>query len=89
MTFLAICVLAETGLRPNKIGHAGDLLDEDLILQIRELARELGRTPTMQEFNECKDTVSVMTTLKHFGSWNAFLQEAGLAINREGRKGRN
>ena len=55
---------------------------EELISQVQMLAKELGETPTMQEFNDDPRVVKVNVVKKRFGSWNEFLEKAGLEINR-------
>lgn len=62
-------------LRP--IDHSND----ELIEQVLMMAKELGRTPTSIEFNEDSRTVCVGTIQKRFGSWNNYLETAGLEIN--------
>lgn len=54
----------------------------DLIYQVQKMAERLGRTPTQLEFSEDKRTASSSTTARRFGSWNKFLEEAGLEINK-------
>ena len=56
---------------------------EDLIKQVREYAAELGRTPTSDEFKSCPNTASTGVVKELFGSWNAFLEEAGLTVIRK------
>ena len=56
--------------------------NEELIAQIRILATELGRTPTGREFDENPNTASTHTATAHFGSWNQFLEAAGLEVNQ-------
>ncbi len=56
--------------------------EEDLIDQIQMLAKKLGRTPKMDEFNECLETASKTVAVTRFGSWNNFIKAAGLKENR-------
>lgn len=56
--------------------------EEQLITQLRDLAEELGRTPREEDFNKSRKTVSVATITKKFGHWNAFVEAAGLKINK-------
>ena len=58
-----------------------DYTKEGLIGQLLMLAEELGRAPTAKEFKEDSRTANVGTVTKLFGSWNEFLEAAGLEIN--------
>ena len=60
-----------------------DYTKEELIRQVLMLAEELGRTPTTNEFKQDSRTASVSTVIKLFGSWNEFLEAAGLGVNRK------
>ncbi|MBR2658918.1 hypothetical protein IKD57_03465, partial [Candidatus Saccharibacteria bacterium] len=71
--------LEEAGLNTNRSFAS----DEELIQQAQMLARELGRTPTMREFEKDQRTASPAAIQKRFGSWNKFLEEAGLKINKK------
>ena len=51
-----------------------------LIYQVRKLNDELGRTPTQDEY--CQ-RISRYYIMKHFGTYNRLLEEAGLEINKE------
>ena len=51
--------------------------DEELIESVKELAAELGRSPTTKEFNELTSH-SATTCKERFGSWSATLETAGL-----------
>ncbi len=74
--------LEAAGLRLNcPIGCS----DDDLIKQVQDLAKRLGRTPLSKEFGNDPQTVSVPTVQKRFGSWNQFLEAAGLRLNRKSR----
>ena len=73
--------LEEAGLNTN-FSYAR-VSDEELIQQAQMLARELGRTPTMREFEKDQRTASPAAIQKRFGSWNKFLEEAGLKINKK------
>ena len=55
--------------------------NEELIQQIQMLARELGKTPSILEFNTDSRVGSAATVQKAFGSWNDFVVAAGLPIN--------
>ena len=73
--------LEAAGLKVNK----AELGDEELIQQVLILAKKLGRTPTEREFNRDSETVSATATIDRFGSWNAFLEAAGLKVNKKTR----
>lgn len=71
--------LLNCGLEINRlIGIENELL----VQQCQALAAELGRTPTVCEFDRNNDTHCSYTVIQHFGSWNAFLKECGLSVNR-------
>ena len=50
-----------------------------LIVHLKDMAAELGRTPTEREFNDAPHTASYRTVLRKFGSWELFLKAAKLA----------
>jgi hypothetical protein len=57
--------------------------DEDILGQLRDSAERLGRSPTMREFEEDKETtVHPQTVIQHFGSWNEAKRKAGLVPRR-------
>ena len=57
--------------------------DEEIVEQLLECARRLGRSPSMREFSADPDTsVHPQTVIEHFGSWNAAKREAGLVPRR-------
>ena len=58
-----------------------DITDEELVSQVQMLAKELGRVPTIGEFDKDSRTASRATVKNHFGSWNEFLRAAGLEVN--------
>ena len=69
------------GLKANKPRPSGD----ELIQQVQMLAQELGRTPTAKEFDADSRTAWTGTAQNRFGSWNKFLEAAGLKINKKMR----
>ncbi len=71
--------LADCGL---KINRQRDISKEKLIKQCQQLAAELGKTPTIDDFNKHDKTPCDYTVRKHFGSWNKFLKECGLPLNQ-------
>jgi Homing endonuclease associated repeat len=57
--------------------------DEDILEQLVESARRLGRSPSMREFTaDSETTVHPQTVIEHFGSWNAAKRAAGLVPRR-------
>jgi hypothetical protein len=57
--------------------------DEDILEQLVESARRLGRSPSMREFTADPETsVHPQTVIEHFGSWNAAKRAAGLVPRR-------
>ena len=75
--------LEAAGLKTNK---RTDIANEELIAQVQMLAKELGRTPTYREFDKDPRIASADTASSRFGSWNKFLEAAGLKTNKHGRK---
>ena len=59
---------------------------DELIVQVQMLAKELGRTPTIKEFDQDPRTASFHTVVNRFGSWNKFLEAAGLKVNNKRQK---
>jgi hypothetical protein len=57
--------------------------DDEILEQLRSCARELGRSPTMREFEAHPGTsVHPQTVIERFGSWNRAKREAGLMPRR-------
>ncbi len=75
--------LEEAGLKINR--KRTYCTDEQLIAQVQMMAKELGRTPTFSEFGADERTSGSTTIIGRFGSWNQFLEAAGLKINKEWR----
>ncbi len=55
---------------------------QDLITQVQELARDLGRAPSAFEFDRDIFTDSVAAVLNEFENWNNFLRSAGFPIDQ-------
>lgn len=53
---------------------------QEMIKQAQMLAKELGRTPKMKEFNSDRRVASINTVRRYFSYWNDFLEEAGLEV---------
>ena len=57
--------------------------DDQILAELRDCAERLGRSPTMREFSEDKQTsVHPQTVIEHYGSWNAAKRAAGLVPRR-------
>jgi hypothetical protein len=57
--------------------------DDQILAELRECADRLGRSPTMREFSDDKQTsVHPQTVIEHYGSWNAAKRAAGLVPRR-------
>jgi hypothetical protein len=57
--------------------------DEQILAELRECARRIGRSPTMREFaGDPETTVHPQTVIEHFGSWNGAKRRAGLVPRR-------
>ncbi|MEC0394649.1 hypothetical protein P8832_23105 [Bacillus subtilis] len=71
--------LEAAGLTPNKM-KIKTYTEKELIEALQQKAKELGRTPKGKEVSQYK------SILKHFGSFNAGLEAAGLASNTTRKK---
>jgi hypothetical protein len=58
---------------------------ETLLAHLRDLARRLGRTPTLANVDAADGPCSA-TYVSHFGSWTAALSAAGLEPGRRSRR---
>jgi hypothetical protein len=57
--------------------------DEDILIELRESAGRLGRSPTMREFAaDPSARVHPQTVIEHFGTWNGAKRLAGLVPRR-------
>ena len=57
--------------------------DDQILAELRDCAARLGRSPTMREFSDDKQTsVHPQTVIEHYGSWNAAKRAAGLVPRR-------
>ena len=60
--------------------------NEEILEQLRGSAERLGRSPTMREFEQDRETtVHPQTVIQHFGSWNDAKRQAGLVPRRFAR----
>jgi Homing endonuclease associated repeat len=57
--------------------------DEQILAELKDCAKRLGRSPTMREFAaDHTTTVHPQTVIEHFGSWNRAKRKAGLVPRR-------
>ena len=57
--------------------------DAQIVDELKACAARLGRSPTMREFSDDKQTsVHPQTVIEHYGSWNAAKRAAGLVPRR-------
>ena len=57
--------------------------DDQILVELRDCAERLGRSPTMREFSDDnKTSVHPQTVIEHYGSWNAAKRAAGLVPRR-------
>lgn len=71
--------LNEAGLKENR---QYDISQDKLIEKLKQVARELGYTPTIGEFREVAD-FSTKPYRDTWGTWNNALEKAGLEKNKE------
>jgi hypothetical protein len=73
----------EADLAAFRAGLRRRYTDEEILDQLREAARRLGRSPTMREFAQDPEArVHPQTVIEHFGTWNAAKRAAGLVPRR-------
>lgn len=66
--------------------HSNPITDEDLLGEIRRLAKEKGRAPSANEM-DAEGAYSAGTVASRFGSWTAALQQVGLEPVQHGHVG--
>jgi len=59
---------------------------EELLDKLRELANELGQSPTFGDMNEHDDYPSAGVYIQRFGSWNAAKEQAGIDPGKQRNK---
>jgi len=64
-----------------KLNRYRGFTKEQVLTEIKGLAKRLGRTPTQDDFNK-RAPVSTNTVEKLFGTWNKALTTAGLTLNQ-------
>lgn len=67
--------LAEIGFDPNQV-----ISDKKLLADIQQVADNIGKTPSRKEYVEY-GAHAAQTVVRHFGSWNNAVTEAGLDPN--------
>jgi HNH endonuclease len=73
----------EADLAAFRAGLRRRYTDDEILDELREAARRLGRSPTMREFARDPDAqVHPQTVIEHFGTWNAAKRAAGLFPRR-------
>lgn len=72
-------VLREADMSPNRYYETGD----ELLCHLREVADELGRSPTVDDIDSMDDRPSSVHFYNKFESWNNALEEAGLEVNKD------
>ncbi|WP_394295361.1 homing endonuclease associated repeat-containing protein [Haloferax sulfurifontis] len=70
--------LREAGFEPNQVWKVPT---DDLLNEIRQLARELNRTPTKEQMDDRGEYYG-RSYLKRFGSWNEAVHQAGFEPNQ-------
>lgn len=79
----ALAGIDEEALAAFRAGIRRRYSDEQILAQLRESARRLGRSPTMREFAaDPKAGMHPQTVIEHFGTWNAAKRAAGLTPRR-------
>ena len=63
--------------------HVNTKLRKKLSSDLRKLAKELGRTPTVRECNSCLYTQNLYSYTKEFGTWGKALEAAGLKLKTD------
>ena len=76
--------LARLGIDRGKKWHPNDdISDEELIVHLKQVARRLGKSPSMKAYRKAGGKFSDKLYIQRFGSWNAALSRAGLALHRQ------
>lgn len=72
--------LREAGFEPNQ-SQPGKIPTDELLSEIRRLARELNKTPTKKQLNDI-GKYYVRTYQRRFGSWSEAVRQAGFEPNQ-------
>ena len=59
--------------------------DGELLDQLREVANDIGKTPTSQQMDEYPNSPNPVTYKDRFGTWNQAVRKSGLEPNQRGR----
>ena len=65
-----------------ELNRTMDYSDEELLDQLRALAKKLGKTPTLKDVNDASSCPSAAYLCIRFETYNVALQAAGLELNR-------
>lgn len=66
----------------HRASHTNEEIREVLILELKNLSKQLRHTPTARDMDDC-GTISPSTYTNYFDSWNDALQAANLSINQQ------
>src|SRR6266536_1542545 len=81
--YRALAGIDRTALAAFQAGIRKRYTDEQILEELSDSARRLGRSPTMREFAaDPETTVHPQTVIEHFGSWNEAKRAAGLVPRR-------
>jgi hypothetical protein len=81
--YRAVAKIDPAALASFQAGIRKRYTNDQILVELRDCAERLGRSPTMREFAaDPKTTVHPQTVIEHFGSWNAAKREAGLVPRR-------
>jgi hypothetical protein len=81
--FRAVTRVDPKALAEFRAGIRKRYTDDEILDQLRACAGELGRSPTMRDFEgHAGSTVHPQTVIERFGSWNAAKRAAGLVPRR-------
>ena len=81
--FRAVAEIDPGALADFQAGIRKRYSDEQILEELAESAKRLGRSPTMREFADDPETsVHPQTVIEHFGSWNEAKRKAGLVPRR-------
>jgi hypothetical protein len=81
-------VLDKFGTWNEALEKAGFLIkcgitDQELINDLKRIYNKLKKNPTASEFEKESKTLTPKAVIKRFGSWNKFVEAAGLKPNKK------
>jgi hypothetical protein len=81
--FRAVAQIDPRKLAEFQAGIRKRYTDDQIVGELQACAERLGKSPTMREFADDRETtVHPQTVIEHFGSWNAAKRAAGLVPRR-------